>query len=47
MNTVKLPKGWFMRDVAKAAKRAARWAALPARKSQAARRVAKEQSSGS
>lgn len=41
MTEVKLPKGWFMRDVAKAAARAARWAAPPKR-TQAARRVAKE-----
>lgn len=31
LQPVKLPKGWFLRDVAKAAKRAAQWAAPPPR----------------
>ena len=43
MAEVKLPKGWFMRDLAKAAARAKRWAAPPAR-TQAGNRVAKAHS---
>lgn len=31
MKPVQLPKGWFLRDVEKAAKRAAQWAAPPKR----------------